>query len=84
MAKNNNPKIKIDYNNMDGFNSYPSDLMKEYVQSFEEGLDVEKYKSLFESVSKLDNGEYKTRMSDVLFDIVLKADMRKSPMTLTK
>lgn len=77
MAKNNNPKIKIDYNNMDGFNSYPSDLMKEYVQSFEEGLDVEKYKPLFESVSKLDNGEYKTRMSDVLFDIVLNADMRE-------
>lgn len=77
MAKNNNPKIKIDYNNGDGFNSYPSDLMKEYVQSCEEGLDVEKYKSLFEAVSQLDNGEYKTRMSDVLFDIVLNADMRE-------
>ena len=77
MAKNNNPKIKIDYNNMDGFNSYPSDLMKEYVQSYEEGLDIEKYKPLFESVSKLDNGEYKSRLSDVLFDIVLNADIRK-------
>lgn len=77
MAKNNNPGIKIDYNNMDGFNSYPSDLMKEYVQSYEEGLDIEKYKPLFESVSKLENGEYKTRMSDVIFDIVLNADMRK-------
>lgn len=77
MAKNNNPAIKFDYNNADGFNSYPSDLMKEYVQSYEEGLDVGKYKSLFETVSQLDNGEYKTRMSDVLFDIVLNADMRE-------
>lgn len=77
MAKNNNPKIKFDYNNADGFNSYPSDLMKEYVQSYEEGLDVEKYKSLFETVSQLYNGEHKTRLSDVLFDIVLNADMRE-------
>lgn len=69
--------VKIDYNNVDGFNSYPSDIMKEYVQSVEEGLDVEKYKSLFEAVSKLENGEYKTRLSDVIFDMVLNAPVRK-------
>ena len=77
MAKNNNPGITFDYNNRDDFNSYPSNLMKEYVQSYEEGLDIEKYKPLFEAVSKLDNGEYKSRMSDVIFDIVLNADMRE-------
>lgn len=70
-------KIKIDYNNVDGFNGYPSDLMKEYVQSVEEGLDIEKYKELFEAVSNLNNGEYKSRLSDILFDIVLNADIRK-------
>lgn len=74
---NNSSKIKIDYNNADGFNGYPSDLMKEYVQSVEEGLDVEKYKSLFEAVSQMKNGEYKTRLSEVLFDMVLNADIRK-------
>ena len=73
----NSLKIKIDYNNIDGFNGYPSDLMKEYVQSVEEGLDVEKYKSLFEAVSQMKNGEYKTRLSDVIFDMVLNADIRK-------
>lgn len=70
-------KIKIDYNNVDGFNSYHSDLMKEYVQSIEEGLDIEKYKELFKAVSDLKNGEYKSRLSDVLFDIVLNADIKK-------
>lgn len=74
---NNLSKIKIDYNNADGFNGYPSDLMKEYVQSVEEGLDVEKYKGLFEAVSQLENGEHKSRLSDVLFDMVLNADIRK-------
>lgn len=41
-AKIYDKEIKIDYNNVDGFNRYPSDLMTEYVQSMEEGLDIEK------------------------------------------
>ncbi len=77
LEKNIYPKIKFDYNNPDGFNGYHSSLVKEYVQSVEEGLDIEKYKSLFEAVSSLENGEYKARLSDILFDIVLNADIRK-------
>ncbi len=72
-----NQEIKIDYNNIDALNRYPSDLMAEYVQSMEEGLDVEKYKSLFEAVSELENGEYKTRMSDIIFEMVINAKLRK-------
>ena len=70
-------EVKIDYNNIDGLNSYPSDLMKEFVQSVEEGLDIEKYRALFEAVSALGNGEYKTRLSDVVFDMVMDAPIRK-------
>ena len=33
--------IKIDYNNADALNRYPSDIMAEYTQSMEEGLDLE-------------------------------------------
>ncbi len=75
-AKIYNKEIKIDYNNVDGFNRYPSDLMTEYVQSMEEGLDIEKYKSLFEAVSELENGEYKTRMSDVIYEMIINSKMR--------
>ena len=70
-AKIYNSEIKIDYSNKDGFNSYPSDIKKEYVQSIEEGLDIEKYKDLFDAVAALENGEYKNRLSDVIYDIVL-------------
>ena len=76
-AKIYDKEIKFNYNNVDGFNRYPSDLMTEYVQSMEEGLDIEKYKSLFEAVSELENGEYKTRMSDVIYEMVINANMRK-------
>ncbi len=71
-----NSEIKIDYNHVDGFNRYPQDLMTEYVQSIEEGLDIEKYKGLFEEISKLRPGEYKTRMSDVIYEMVMNAKIR--------
>lgn len=76
-AKIYNTEIKIDHNNVDGLNRYPSDLMAEYKQSIEEGLDVEKYKPLFEAVSSLSNGEYKTRMSDVIYEMVINANMQQ-------
>ena len=76
IAKIYDTKIKIDYNNVDGLNNYHNELMKEYVQSIEEGLDIEKYKSLFEAVTALDNGEYKARLSDIIFEMVINADMQ--------
>lgn len=76
-AKAYNTEIKIDHNNVDGLNRYPSDLMAEYKQSIEEGLDVEKYKPLFEAVSSLSNGEHKTRMSDVIYEMVINANMQQ-------
>ncbi len=76
-AKIYNQEIKTDYNNVDSLNSYHADLMKEYVQSVEEGLDIEKYKPLFEAVSALENGEYKKRMSDVIYEMVINSEIRK-------
>ncbi len=75
-AKIYDTEIKIDYNNIDGFNRYPSDIMAEYNQSIEEGLDIEKYKDLFQSVAALPNGETKTRLSDIIFETVINANMR--------
>ena len=70
-------EMKIDYKNIEGLNRYPSDIMAEYNQSMEEGLDVEKHKALFESVAAMKDGEMKTRMSDLIFETVVNADMRK-------
>lgn len=75
-AKIYNEEIKIDHNNADGLNRYPSDLMAEYQQSLEEGIDIEKYKSLFEAVSSLEQGDIKTRMSDIIYELVVNAKMQ--------
>ncbi len=45
--------IKPNYEKIDGCEFYPADIMVEYKQSIDEGLDIEKYKELFEAVSKL-------------------------------
>lgn len=75
-AKIYDTDIKIDYNQVDGFNRYPSDIMAEYQQSMEEGLDIEKYKPLFESVAALKNGEIKTKMSDAIYELVINSKIR--------
>ena len=75
-AKIYNSEIRTDYNNIDGFNRYLSDIMAEYRQSVEEGLDVEGSKALFEAVADMKNSEMKAHMSDIIFDTVINADIR--------
>ena len=75
-AKIYDTEIKIDYNQKDGFNSYPTDILMEYNQSLEEGLDIEKYKALFEKAHGMENGEEKSRLCDELFEKVISADIR--------
>ncbi len=62
-----------DYAGMDVWESYSKDLLRDYRQSIEEGLDVERYKSLFEAVAQMPDDENKDRIADVIFDIVCNA-----------
>ncbi len=88
-SKNYGIKIEQDYYNKNDFNRYPSDLLLEYQQCIEEGLDVEKYKMLFEQAAVLENGEEKTKRSNEIFSLVIGADMRtdykyEEPTTLNE
>ena len=75
-AKIYDTEIKVEYNHKEGFNRYSSDIMAEYNQSIEEGLDIEKHKALFESVAAMESGEMKERMSDIVFETVIGAKIR--------
>lgn len=68
--------ILPDYNPIKG-ELYSDELMYEYMQSTDEGLDVEKYKALFEAVAALDVSPERERLADVLFDYVMKAPVRE-------
>lgn len=62
--------VQPQYQNMQDWEFYASNLLVEYKQSLDEGLDIERYKELFYAVATLPNGEQKKKMGDVLFEIV--------------
>jgi hypothetical protein len=68
---------KINYPGLHPWESYFCDLPIEYQQSIEEGLDIEEYKEVFDAVSKLPKTEMKMKLADVLFDIVINANIRE-------
>ncbi len=68
--------IKPDYEKIDGCEFYPADIMCEYKQCIDEGLDIEKYKELFEAVSRLPHDEITNDLGDTIFKIVSDAPMR--------
>lgn len=69
--------LKPSYQNLHDWEFYSSNLLIEYQQSVEEGLDVEGYKDIFQAVSLLPKGEIKKKLGDVLFEVVLSAKQRE-------
>ena len=69
----NTKLIKPQYENLHEWEYYSSNLITEYEQSIEEGLDIEKYKDVFFSVAKLPINEIQKKLGDVLFEIVMNA-----------
>lgn len=70
-------QIKPQYVNIHDWEFYSSNLLTEYEQSIEEGLDIEAYKDVFSSVSRLPKGETKKQLGDVLFQVVANAKQKE-------
>ncbi len=70
-------QIKPQYTNIHDWEFYSSNLMTEYQQSIEEGLDIESYKDVFLAVSRLPKDEKKKNFGDVLFEIVANAKQKE-------
>lgn len=67
---NRTRKLEPNYQNIHDWEFYSSNLATEYLQSVEEGLDIEQYKDVFSSVSRLPKGEIKKKFGDILFETV--------------
>ena len=65
--------IKIDYKRPAWWEFYSDDIMTEYQQAIDEGLDIEGLRNVFEAVSKMERGEHKEAICDVLFNMVMDA-----------
>lgn len=70
-------RIKPQYANIPDYELYSSNLIVEYQQSIDEGLDIETYKDVFFAVSKLPIDEKKEKFGDILFDIVANASQKE-------
>ncbi len=70
--------IKPNFENINEWDFYANDLLTEYKQSIDEGLDITDYKEIFEAVSALENNEYKSQLSNVLFQITENAHLDKN------
>ncbi len=68
-----NAQIKPQYLNIHDWEFYSSNLITEYRQSIEEGLDLARYKDLFYTVANLPKDETRKQLGDVLFNLVTNA-----------
>lgn len=69
-------QIKPQYQNLHDWEFYSSNLPIEYQQSIDEGLDIETYRDVFFSVSRLPKGEVKKKLGDILFEVVASAKQK--------
>lgn len=70
-------KIEPSYSTMHTWENYSAQLMVEYEQCYDEGKDVKPLRGLFEEVSRLPEGREKKEISDVLFQMIMKAPVRE-------
>ena len=69
MAKQLHPA----YEALHTWESYAADLLVEYRQCLDEGLDIRPYKALFEAVAAMPASPQRAKIADVLFELVREA-----------
>ena len=70
-----NKELKPKYANIHEWESYSSNLVTEYRQGIDEGLELAAYADIFAAVARLPKDETKKKLGDVLFDVVRNAPM---------
>ena len=71
------PEIKPQYDKLHEYEFYPVNLLTEYQQCIDEGLDIEAYQDVFRAVYYLPNDETKKKLGDALFQKVCSAKTRE-------
>ncbi|MBQ4323779.1 MAG: ADP-ribosylglycohydrolase family protein [Clostridia bacterium] len=70
-------QVQPDFAGQHPWESYAAELDVEYRQCMEEGLNLDEYESLFAAVRKLKAGKIKSRLADILYEIVISAPRRE-------
>lgn len=70
-------EVTPQYDQLHEYEFYPVNLLTEYQQCIDEGLDLEAYKDIFSAVYYLPNDETKKKLGDALFQKVCSAKTRE-------
>lgn len=73
-----NIKAKPLYEDIPDWEFYSADILDEYRQCVDEGLDIEEYKDIFDAVAKLPKSEIKKDFGDIIYKIVSAAKPKES------
>ena len=73
----NTHRVRPQYANMHDWEFYSANLLTEYRQSLEEGLDVDAYKDIFTATARLPKDEITKKLGDVLYEVVAGAPLRE-------
>ena len=65
------------YEKQEDWDLFTSNLMTEYSQCLDEGLDIEPYKNLFCAVSAMENGELKQKFADLIYEVTNRVQPRQ-------
>ncbi len=68
--------VKPDYSDIANWDSFCHDISVEYTQCYDEGLDVEKYKVIFDAAANLPEDENRVVLTDALYEIVNRLPQR--------
>ena len=63
-------ELKPNYTNIHLWEAYSENMLTEYQQCLEEGLNVAPYQDLFKAVAKLPQGEIKAKLGDTVFELI--------------
>lgn len=59
-----------EYSNVPYWEFYGDNLLNEYDQCYDEGLDIERYRKLFEEINMTDKNRFKKQLADVCFELI--------------
>lgn len=62
-------ELKPNYKAIHQWEAYSQNMLTEYQQCLEEGLNVVPYRDLFEAIAKMPKGEIKTKLGETIFGV---------------
>ena len=63
-------ELKPNYKAIHQWEAYSQNMLTEYQQCLEEGLNVVPYRDLFEAIAKMPKGEIKTKLGETIFELI--------------